>query len=282
MTLAKLIKSVIGLNVVTFLFAGALAQASDDIPYYGDDFYQGLQAGVSGLDLQIELREILSSYHIARDGKNDLISKVCSNSQGHCYAQNVVGYKAARNFVTRGYYMRQLADGSTVISDVYCDRSLPLSRNGSNSPVNVEHTWPQSHFTRAYPEEMQKSDLHHLFPTDSYVNMIRGNHIFGEVDTDEQHLDCKGPRFGLGTGGSQEVFEPPQNHKGNVARALFYFATRYELKIGKDEEVILRKWNLEDPVDEQEMDRNNEIFKLQNNRNPFIDFPELVDRISDF
>jgi endonuclease I len=95
-------------------------------------------------------------------------------------------------------------------------------------------------------------------------------------------LDCKGPRFGLGTAGSQEVFEPPQDHKGNVARALFYFATRYELTIGKAEEEVLRKWNQEDPVDQEELDRNEEIFKVQQNRNPFVDFPELVDRISDF
>lgn len=282
MKLTKLIKSVIKLNVFSLIFVGALAQANDQIAYYGDEFYQNLESGVSDLALKQDLKEIFNSFHIARAGKSDLLSNVCSNKEGQCYRHNVVGYKVARNFVTRDFYVRQVANGSYVVDDVYCDMTRPASKNGGGNAVNVEHTWPQSKFNRGFADEMQKSDLHHLFPTDPYINMIRGNHIFGEVDTDEQHLDCKGPRFGLGTAGAQEVFEPPQNHKGNVARALFYFAVRYDLTIGKAEEQILRKWNVEDPVDAEEMDRNNKIFELQHNRNPFIDFPELADRISDF
>lgn len=280
--LSKLIKSVISVNVLSLILAGALAQASDQIPYYGEAFYQDVAAGVSDLSLKQDLKEVFDSFHMAREGQSDVLSKTCDNRLGQCYRHNVVGYKAARNFVTRDYYVRQVANGSYVVNDVYCDITRPASKSGGNNSVNVEHTWPQSRFNRGFAGEMQKSDLHHLFPTDPTVNMIRGNHIFGEVDTDEQHLSCKGPRFGLGTAGSQEVFEPPQNHKGNVARALFYFAVRYDLTIGKYEEEILRKWHLEDPVDELEMDRNNRIYELQHNRNPFIDFPELVDRISDF
>lgn len=280
--LIKLIKSVIGLNVLSLVLVGSLAQAYEQIPYYPEEFYQNLDAGVSDLALQRDLKEIFNSFHIARTDKHDLLSKVCSNKEGQCYRQHVVGYKLARGFITRDYYTRQLADGSYVVDDVYCDIARPASKNGGGNSVNVEHTWPQSRFNRGFADDMQKSDLHHLFPTDPYINMIRGNHLFGEVDMDEQHLDCKGPRFGLGTAGAQEVFEPPQNHKGNVARALFYFSVRYELTISKYEEEILRRWNVEDPVDQEETDRNNRIFELQRNRNPFVDFPDLADRISDF
>lgn len=281
MKLMKLIKSVIVLNTISFAFVGSLAQASSQIPYYGDDFYQALDSGVSGLSLQMRLFDVLQSFHIKREGQSDLLSKVCSNREGRCYRHNVVGYKVARNFITRDYYLRQLADGSYAVTDVYCAVGRPASRSGG-AKVNVEHSWPQSHFTKAYPDEMQKSDLHHLFPTDPEVNRIRGNNPFGEVDRDMEHLSCKGPRFGLGTYGSQEVFEPPQNVKGNIARALFYFAIRYQLKIYTQEEDVLRQWHREDPVDQDEMNRHEEIFRLQNNRNPFIDFPELVERISDF
>lgn len=279
MKLPKLIKSVISLNVFSLIFVGAMAQASDQIPYYGDDFYQDLQAGISDLELQMKLRDILQGYHIARDGQNDVISKSCSYQDTSCYRQNILRYKEARRFVTEGYYVRQNEQGVDVVLDVYCDMTRPLSKKSS---INVEHTWPQSRFSRAYDKSLQKSDLHHLFPTDEGVNRTRGNHPFGEVDTDLETLGCEGPRFGLGTSGAQEIFEPPQNHKGNVARALFYFSIRYELSISKSEEEVLRQWHQEDPVDEDEINRNNKIFELQRNRNPFIDFPNLETKISDF
>jgi endonuclease I len=41
-------------------------------------------------------------------------------------------------------------------------------------------------------------------------------------------------------------------------------------------------WHKEDPIDQNEIDRNKLIFSLQNNTNPFIDNPELVDQIADF
>ena len=77
-------------------------------------------------------------------------------------------------------------------------------------------------------------------------------------------------------------FEPPVEHKGNVARALFYFAVRYDMRIAAHEEFFLRQWNVIDPVDDEEIARNNEIERLQGNRNPFIDDAALVELIEDF
>jgi endonuclease I len=54
------------------------------------------------------------------------------------------------------------------------------------------------------------------------------------------------------------------------------------MKVSDQEEAFLRKWNQQDPVDQAEMNRNNEIEKIQGNRNPFIDFPELVDQVHNF
>jgi endonuclease I len=78
------------------------------------------------------------------------------------------------------------------------------------------------------------------------------------------------------------MFEPPETHKGNVARSLFYFSIRYGLRISPEEEAYLKMWNKQDPVDQEEMIRNNEIYKTQGSRNPFVDHPELADRIQDF
>ena len=75
---------------------------------------------------------------------------------------------------------------------------------------------------------------------------------------------------------------PPAEHKGNVARALFYFAICYNLSISETEEFYLRQWHLFDPVDAEEIERNDQIEELQGNRNPFIDNPELVSSIRNF
>lgn len=129
---------------------------------------------------------------------------------------------------------------------------------------------------------MQKADIHHLFPSDSQVNSTRGNYEFGIVSHSTEDLDCPDSKFGVGSAGSNEVFEPPLKHKGNVARALFYFSTKYELVISAAEEAALKEWNRQDPVDDEERLRNEAIFKLQGSRNPFVDYPELADRITDF
>jgi endonuclease I len=78
------------------------------------------------------------------------------------------------------------------------------------------------------------------------------------------------------------VFEPPTVHKGRVARALFYFSVRYDIPLDPEEEAYLKKWNAEQPVDQEEITRNEEIYKAQGNRNPFIDYPELASLIADF
>lgn len=293
MTLTKLIKSVIVLISLSFVFAANAAQTTRIVPYYGDEFYRDLRAGISNADLQNRLKTVLRSYHVQRTGGgNDLIVKACPQGQGRCYAHSAVGYNAARVFVMGNYYLVKDGANGYAVRDVYCDKDRTRDDfRGSppapgvipdNKVVNVEHTWPQSHFTRKFPDEVQKSDLHHLFPTDSQINAIRGNNMFGEVSRDLMDLKCPASRFGLGSAGSEEVFEPPQDHKGNVARALFYFSIRYDLPIDPREEAVLRVWNNEDPVDAEEMRRNEEIFKAQGNRNPFIDFPELADRIADF
>lgn len=101
---------------------------------------------------------------------------------------------------------------------------------------------------------------------------------------------------------AHSVFEPIDSFKGDIARSLFYFAVRYYKDNGDInqsqaymigpapynhippyEEIVLRRWHREDPVSQAEINRNNKIFNdYQHNRNPFIDRPDLVDRISDF
>lgn len=292
MKLIKLIKSVIVPTLLFFICTAKAGQSSQFIPYYGDDFYRDLKVGTANQDLQLRLKYVLRSYHIAQQGQSDLIVKTCQAGQGKCYAHSAISYGAARVVVMGNLYLVKNINGEYAVRDVYCNKERARSDFRKSPPapgvipdnrvINVEHTWPQSRFNGRFSDDVQKSDLHHLFPTDSEINAIRGNNLFGEVTKDLTELKCPESRFGLGSAGSDEVFEPPREHRGNVARALFYFSTRYDLAIDEREETVLRKWNQEDPVDGDEITRNNEIFKVQGNRNPFIDFPELTDNIADF
>lgn len=257
--------------------------------YYGEAFYRAMQNRSSGENMKDLVRGILQSEHRAIPGKYDEISNHC-NGQG-CYAHRSLGYGNARIFLL-GYFYLVKSGNAYGVREVYCQRVYGAEEFPNEKPapkrvpddtvVNVEHTWPQSRFSARYSKELQKSDLHHLFPTDSQMNSTRSSYQFGVVQDDQGKLKCNASKFGRAAGYNGPVFEPPQQHKGNVARALFYFSTRYETNISPVEERTLREWNKLDPVDEEEMTRNNEIYKVQGSRNPFVDHPELADRIQDF
>lgn len=169
----------------------------------------------------------------------------------------------------------------------YSGESRAKSRNGGNvGDWNREHTWAQSHGSFG-TSKGPGTDIHHLRPTDVQVNSSRGN-----LDFDNGGSPVKGCN---GCFITESSFEPPDRVKGDVARILFYMATRYEPGDKVDLELneklnngntpyhgklsTLLKWHEQDPVDEFEENRNNVIQKWQGNRNPFIDHPEWVNLI---
>lgn len=171
--------------------------------------------------------------------------------------------------------------------------------SGEGSCYNREHLVPQSWFNEAQP---MKADVHHIFPTDGYVNNRRSNHPFGEVNNPtwtSTNGSKLGPNVYNYSGAfSGTVFEPIDEFKGDIARAYFYMATRYENKVGNWASSggnaaatfdgsfdhvftnwildMFLKWNQEDPVSQKEIDRNNAAYVFQGNRNPFIDHPEYA------
>lgn len=164
--------------------------------------------------------------------------------------------------------------------------------NSEGDCYNREHSFPQSWFgDGAYP---MYSDLYQVYPTDGYVNGKRSNYPYGTVSnaTWTSQNGCK-----LGScnypGYSGTVFEPINAYKGDLARTYFYMATRYYSEDGSwpgSDMVngsqpkpwalsLLRAWHQNDPVSEKEIARNNAIYQIQDNRNPFIDHPEYADYI---
>ncbi|MQX52973.1 endonuclease [Alcanivorax sediminis] len=159
------------------------------------------------------------------------------------------------------YCQEPFASGSRIsIEEIYDDRRLAKHfgcRSGRLCSSNKEFTTIQQ-------------DLHGRFPVTTKVELERRRTLFGELP-DNIAAD---PQCGYQQ--SFQVFEPPAHAKGEVARAMLYLHDRYQLPfIGTLE--MYQRWNREDPVDEEEKRRNDEIEKLQGNRNPFIDSPDRAD-----
>jgi endonuclease I len=168
------------------------------------------------------------------------------------------------------------------------------SYDGEGDCYNREHSWPQSWFGN---DAMAKSDLHHLFPTDGFVNNKRSNYAFGEVRS-ASWTSRNGSKLGTckTSGFSGTVFEPINAYKGDFARALMYMSVRYYTEdaswstsdMTTKSEIkpwaiqMLMRWNEQDPVSQKEINRNNVIYSsYQHNRNPFIDHPEYARMIWD-
>jgi hypothetical protein len=236
-------------------------------------------------DLQQEIFDLSAKYHVMHLGSHDTLSDDCPKNS-FCQSQKIdFTYDQARKLMFGNLFLEDLGHGKYLVKDVYCN-SLTSEVDGVGPDkipnpqlINCEHTWPQSKFSKNFPSELQKTDLHHLYPADMKANSTRSNNPFADVVGRETHSKCRDSKIGTAIGDQVKSFEPPTEHKGNVARAIYYFSTRYKMSIDPVQSKHLKQWNLSDPVDQEEILRNEKIFKLQGNRNPFIDFPELINRL---
>lgn len=163
--------------------------------------------------------------------------------------------------------------------------------NSEGDCFNREHSWPQSWFNGQTPTY---SDLFHIYPTDGWVNGKRANYPYGEV-ANPTYTSSNGGKLGPNTtvGYTLTVFEPIDEYKGDLARGYFYLATRY---LGEDSAwgssdatnkavilpwqlCLLLSWHHQDPVSAKELARNEAIYQLQGNRNPYIDRPGFADSV---
>ena len=177
------------------------------------------------------------------------------------------------------------------------DQDRGSGGNKEGQFYNREHSFPNSWFGGKV--QPMYTDLHHMYPTDKLVNNKRGNNPFGETKgemfTSAEGFSKLGACTYLGYDGV--VFEPNDEYKGDFARTYFYMVTCYEEKLpdwyanysdvkptldgtmypgfsGWQLEMLM-KWAAQDPVSEKEINRNNAVYDIQNNRNPFIDYPGL-------
>ncbi len=210
------------------------------------------------------------------------------------------------------------ASNTTILLDIYSEiptgpdayeyttANIIGSASAEGLGWNREHMMPQSTFYSNYP---MYSDLFYVIPTDARINQLRSNYPYGIANSTIHYTFTNTSKIGnSGIPGytyTGRVYEPINEFKGDVARSLLYFAVRYEGKLGSfnfnnnanpasdtnpldgTEErsfdpayiAMLIQWHTMDPVSQKEIDRNNAVYNLQKNRNPFIDNPAWVNAI---
>jgi len=269
------------MKIKTLLIVGLLFSVANIFAQIPTGYYDGT-AGLSGAALKTKLSQIITSGHQTKSYDNlyngypntdkdkyyendasvlDMYSENPSGADPYVYQH---GVKKCGNYNTEG--------------DCY----------------NREHIVPQSFFGSSSP---MVSDIHHIPPTDGKVNGMRSNNPFGVV-TSPTFTSQNGSKLGKNTtaGYSGVVFEPIDAFKGDIARMVFYFVTRYESKLSSFstgnmlggsaypglqnwELQVLLAWNAADPVSQKEIDRNNAAYAYQGNRNPYIDNPTWVNDV---
>jgi len=266
------------MKIKTLLIVGLLFSVANIFAQIPTGYYDGT-AGLSGAALKTKLSQIITSGH-----------------QTKSYDNLYNGYPSTD---TDNYYEK---DGSVL--DIYSENPTGTDpyvyQHGSKQCgsykvegdcYNREHIFPQGYFNSASP---MVSDIHHIVPTDGKVNGYRSNFPFGKVGS-ANFVSENGSKRGTSASPnySGTVFEPIDEFKGDVARMILYFATRYESKLSSFDDndiltnsafpgvedwelAVFKEWHTNDPVSPREIDRNNAAYTYQGNRNPFIDHPEYV------
>lgn len=228
-----------------------------------DGYYDGT-TGLTGETLKVKLHQIINNHEVRTYGEfRDVILPDLDQDPNN--PDNIILF--------------------------YKNTSIPIENFASNNEPdfwNREHTWPSSHGFNT--EDTAYTDVHNLRPSDATVNSSKSNKDFNDVENIEENAEGEAPD----TYTNADFWDPRDEIKGDVARILFYMATRYEsesldldlvdrISFSGDPELgvlyTLIKWHNQDPVDDAERERHEGAFGYQGNRNPFIDHPEWVTEI---
>lgn len=260
------------------------------------NYYDGT-TGLNGYELKSKLHDIVSTKTITWH-YGDL-----PNFYGQTDIDHYYDYDETNTTYLLDMYSNN-PTGTTAYH--YTKDNLISSANAEGLGYNREHMMPQSSFNSNYP---MYSDLFFVIPTDARINQLRSNYPYGIAGTTNYWLFTNGSKISKnGTPNSAyagRVYEPINEFKGDIARSLLYYVVRYEGKLnsfnfyngsspandtspldGTEEKAyedwfvdMLLQWHNNDPVSQKEIDRNNAVFSIQKNRNPFIDHPEWVNAI---
>ncbi len=248
------------------------------------DYYPNSLEGKNGAELKTELHNLLKNHTRLPYGSRDYNQIAC----------------------TWTVFKKSDVRPNGKVWDMYSNNSYNFSNGaGATKGMNIEHSVPKSWWGDAYDETATpltrfkydgSYDLHHLTPSDADANMAKSNYPLGVVDSPSFDNGVTKVGTGQANGRATNLFEPADEYKGDFARMYLYFVTCYQDYSWKSSALsmfaqnsyptlntygqsLLLKWHRQDPVSQKEIDRNNAVYSFQGNRNPFIDYPNMVEYI---
>lgn len=248
------------------------------------DYYPNSLEGKNGVELKTELHNLLKNHTRLPYGSRDYNQIAC----------------------TWTVFKKSDVRPNGKVWDMYSNNSYNFSNGaGATKGMNIEHSVPKSWWGDAYDETATpltrfkydgSYDLHHLTPSDAAANTAKSNYPLGEVDSPLFDNGVTKVGTGQANGRATNLFEPADEYKGDFARMYLYFVTCYQDYSWKSSALsmfaqnsyptlnaygqsLLLKWHRQDPVSQKEIDRNNAVYSFQGNRNPFIDYPNMVEYI---
>lgn len=247
------------------------------------DYYPNSLEGKNGAELKTELHNLLTNHTRLPYGSRNYNQIAC----------------------TWTVFKKSDVRPNGKVWDMYSNNSYSFS-NGAAKGMNIEHSVPKSWWGDAANYDGTNAltrfkydgsyDLHHLTPSDADANMAKSNYPLGVVDSPSFDNGVTKVGTGQANGRATNLFEAADEYKGDFARMYLYFVTCYQDYSWKSSALsmfaqnsyptlnaygqsLLLKWHRQDPVSQKEIDRNNAVYSFQGNRNPFIDYPNMVEYI---
>lgn len=240
--------------------------------------------------------QIPEGYYDAAIGKKKAYLKTAL----HLKIKNatVLKYGGGKGFTWSGFAKTDVRPTDGKVWDMYANSNFSFRGDSSVIGMNIEHSFAKSWWGGA--ETQAYKDLHHLNPSEALANQRKSSYMMAVVDSTIIYNNgvIKVGKTTLKTGMVIPAWEPADEYKGDFARIYMYMVTAYEDYAplwGYDSEHQLDNntypvfepwavnlyliWAKQDPVSVKEINRNNEVYKIQGNRNPFIDFPDMADYV---
>lgn len=235
------------------------------------EYYTDIDGTKGGAALKTAL------YNLVKDHKQISYGSGTNNTWGAFYTTDAV-----------------IENGQRRVLDMYSNEKRYFGSKGSAvSGMNIEHSVAKSWWgggkNNAY------CDLHHLNPSDQNANSRKSNYPLGELTSVSWDNGVTFVGKANIDGSSQNAYEPCDEYKGDFARVFMYMFTCYQdltweytwMNYEKSTYPTLKpwavklllKWHKQDPVSEKEVNRNNAVYAVQGNRNPYVDYPQLADYV---
>lgn len=225
--------------------------------YYGNEYSYDRLSELSADDLYDSLAQLMTDTH-----------------------SRITTYANCRDYAT----ITDCENGDGRVMLIYTSYSATRGEyiNDTSGGWNREHVWPKS--LGGFNDSKAGADLHHIRPSDSTVNSIRNNRLYGNITGGTAAQGTAVTEYTIGGYYLGDYFEPLDNVKGDVARICLYVYVRWAEEFPQCGDItnvfqnvdVLLEWCAEDPVDTWEMGRNEAVGEIQGNRNVFIDYPEYA------